>query len=282
MWKRQAWRGREAATCFATAWPRFFLRGERTFGMCRLCWGTRIWPRPPGIPTFLSLGFRPFTLERTPLKRASATRGASAISFSERRNGILLTQDPIGLAGGVNLYEYAGSNPVSFDDPFGLCTPWPACANDYWDEVAVTGHQQGGIVGTAKAVGAVTMGALIEGSGINQADRGMQEIADGNPVKGVVLLGLAAGQNLPGGAVAANVARTVKGAQGATVTVTTVGKFTRATWEVAGQGGGASRTVWNKIIDAKGKTVRMFHDSYDRFGRFQHRKFKAPDEHIAR
>jgi hypothetical protein len=37
----------------------------------------------------------------------------------------LLTQDPLGLAGGVNLYEYAGSNPVSFDDPFGLC---PACA----------------------------------------------------------------------------------------------------------------------------------------------------------
>src|SRR5690606_33527223 len=28
-----------------------------------------------------------------------------------------------GLAGGVNLYSYAGSNPISFSDPFGLCDP---------------------------------------------------------------------------------------------------------------------------------------------------------------
>ncbi len=36
------------------------------------------------------------------------------------KTGRFLTQDPIGLAGGVNLYSYAGNNPVAYSDPFGL------------------------------------------------------------------------------------------------------------------------------------------------------------------
>lgn len=36
--------------------------------------------------------------------------------------------DPIGLAGGMNLYGFADGDPVNFDDPFGLCKP--LCASD--------------------------------------------------------------------------------------------------------------------------------------------------------
>ncbi|HEY0928371.1 MAG TPA: RHS repeat-associated core domain-containing protein [Gemmatimonas sp.] len=35
--------------------------------------------------------------------------------------GRFTQEDPIGLAGGLNLYGFAGSNPANFSDPFGLC-----------------------------------------------------------------------------------------------------------------------------------------------------------------
>jgi RHS repeat-associated protein len=36
-------------------------------------------------------------------------------------NGRFLSEDPAGLAGGLNRYSYAGGNPVLFGDPLGLC-----------------------------------------------------------------------------------------------------------------------------------------------------------------
>jgi hypothetical protein len=38
-------------------------------------------------------------------------------------------EDPIGLAGGLNLYGYAGGDPINYSDPFGLCPDEknPAC-----------------------------------------------------------------------------------------------------------------------------------------------------------
>jgi RHS repeat-associated protein len=34
-----------------------------------------------------------------------------------------VSEDPIGLAGGINAYAYAGNDPVNLTDPFGLCPP---------------------------------------------------------------------------------------------------------------------------------------------------------------
>jgi uncharacterized protein RhaS with RHS repeats len=45
----------------------------------------------------------------------------SSADWYDPQTGRFLSQDPIGLAGGVNLYAYAGNNPSSYSDPFGLC-----------------------------------------------------------------------------------------------------------------------------------------------------------------
>jgi RHS repeat-associated protein len=41
--------------------------------------------------------------------------------------GRFTQEDPIGLAGGLNLYGFAAGDPVNFSDPFGLCPPAWAC-----------------------------------------------------------------------------------------------------------------------------------------------------------
>ncbi|MGQ0765086.1 MAG: RHS repeat-associated core domain-containing protein, partial [Gemmatimonadota bacterium] len=56
-------------------------------------------------------------------------RDHAGTSFRRNRaydptTGRFTQEDPIGLAGGLNLYGYAGGDPVNFSDPFGLCPQW--------------------------------------------------------------------------------------------------------------------------------------------------------------
>ncbi len=45
--------------------------------------------------------------------------------FYDPASGQFTQEDPLGLAGGLNLYGFANGDPVNFSDPFGLC-PVPA------------------------------------------------------------------------------------------------------------------------------------------------------------
>ncbi len=51
------------------------------------------------------------------------------------RTGRFTQEDPIGLAGGANLYGFAGGDAVNYEDPFGLCTIGKDCWQavvDHW------------------------------------------------------------------------------------------------------------------------------------------------------
>jgi RHS repeat-associated protein len=55
-----------------------------------------------------------------------SSSSAPKLSFFRNRaydqeSGRWTQEDPIGVAGGLNLYQFNGNNPVTFTDPFGLC-----------------------------------------------------------------------------------------------------------------------------------------------------------------
>jgi RHS repeat-associated protein len=77
----------------------------------------------------------------------------SGLSYARNRyydplTGRFTQEDPLGLAGGLNLYGFAGGDPVNFSDPFGLCI-WDGCIAEF---VAATTAAFAGIRALANLV----------------------------------------------------------------------------------------------------------------------------------
>jgi RHS repeat-associated protein len=65
--------------------------------------------------------------------------------FYDRATGRWTQEDPIGIAGGLNLFAYVGNNPVTYTDPFGLC---PLCIAYGAFEAGATLYDIGDLVAT--------------------------------------------------------------------------------------------------------------------------------------
>jgi hypothetical protein len=88
--------------------------------------------------------------------------------------GLFTQEDPIGLAGGMNLYGFAGGDPINFSDPFGLC-PWcvGALVGVAFEGATqlISGDLNGEALGAAFIIGGISGGVSV---GSRIANLGLQ------------------------------------------------------------------------------------------------------------
>jgi len=104
------------------------------------------------------------------------------------QTGRFTQEDPIGLAGGVNLYGFAAGDPVNFRDPFGLCVPLPDCLLAQAERLKVS-------LVNAAVDGLSAIGEFSGLSSLFRGARGSDEAGNeitGGQRTGEILLGLAA------------------------------------------------------------------------------------------
>ncbi|MGE0493026.1 MAG: RHS repeat-associated core domain-containing protein [Vulcanimicrobiota bacterium] len=126
-----------------------------------------------------------------------------------------LSRDPIGFAGGLNLYGYVGGNPVNHSDPSGLeglgTFDDPHANKVYLDQQANLAIDRGGLGGWVEATGLRAWGVMLDVSGATVAQEAGQGWGSGKATKAqsayyaLVLVGSATG--LSSNLAAARVAR---------------------------------------------------------------------------
>jgi RHS repeat-associated protein len=89
--------------------------------------------------------------------------------YYDPQTGRFTQEDPVGLAGGLNLYGYAGGDPVNYSDPFGLCVAVVDCPITIGTGTLIA----------AGVLTAVTVAALVDGEGFADAlDAGADAVGD--------------------------------------------------------------------------------------------------------
>jgi RHS repeat-associated protein len=112
----------------------------------------------------------------------------------DQRTGRWTQEDPLGVAGGLNLYQFNGNNPVSYTDPFGLCPPIDDCLQ----KLANWGAQRGGAVGTAVLNTAAGLNAVNDVNPVSAAFDAGYDIGSGHVVRGLAMAAFTVGGGAAG------------------------------------------------------------------------------------
>ena len=105
--------------------------------------------------------------------------------FYDQETGRWTQEDPIGVAGGINLYAYTDNNPVNYTDPFGLCPPgsqlwWcPGAITEGLETAVVEGFNRaaswiGGLVPGAAPIAEAVAGRSFSGEALAGGQRGLK------------------------------------------------------------------------------------------------------------
>ena len=174
--------------------------------------------------------------------------------------GRFTQEDPLGLAGGLNLYGFANGDPVNFSDPFGLCA-WHEmeCWND---KILALGATGGAVARYASAAASLAL-ELTGGVSVDEHARG----AAGGSKMAMAALIFDIGVNaIPGGGEGkAALSRLIKDASENPGAWRLVGAFTEAATNKAAKGGlsiqavmrneAGDQLVRHTVLDQSGKVI---------------------------
>jgi RHS repeat-associated protein len=112
------------------------------------------------------------------------SREESGLQYMRNRyynptTGRFTQEDPIGLAGGLNLYGFADGDPVNFDDPFGLCIP--ACLIPIAAQTGLV------VAGSAQATAlTAAAGVAVGAAGVNAGIAVIESVASPHGIANLV------------------------------------------------------------------------------------------------